>query len=101
MELALRHGALRERIAAQRRALASHAWPLESALGGVDRALAGVDWLKAHPAAVGVAVARCCRGEPEARVAVEQARLLCLARLAVGPEFAPRGPLTVTGSAAY
>ena len=39
MELALRHGALRERIAAQR------------------QALAGVDWLKAHPEAVGVAVA--------------------------------------------
>ncbi len=28
MELALRHGALRERIAAQRRALASHAGPV-------------------------------------------------------------------------
>ena len=45
-----RHGALRERIAAQRQALVSHAGPLESALGGVDKALAGVDWLKAHPA---------------------------------------------------
>ncbi len=65
MEFALRHGALRERIAAQRRALASHAWPLESALGGVDKALAGVDWLKAHPAAVGVAVALAVAASPK------------------------------------
>jgi len=65
MELALRHGALRERIAAQRQALASHAGPLESALGGVDRALAGVDWLKAHPAAVGVAVAVAVAASPK------------------------------------
>jgi len=65
MELALRHGALRERIAAQRRALAGHADPLASALGGVDRALAGVDWLKAHPAAVGVAVAVAVAASPK------------------------------------
>ncbi len=65
MEFALRHGALRERIAAQRRALVSHAWPLESALGGVDKALAGVDWLKAHPAAVGVAVALAVAASPK------------------------------------
>ncbi len=65
MELALRHGALRERIAAQRRALASHVWPLESALGGVDKALDGVDWLKAHPAAVGVAVAVAVAASPK------------------------------------
>jgi hypothetical protein len=31
MELAMRHGALRERIAAQRRELAGHAGPLKSA----------------------------------------------------------------------
>jgi hypothetical protein len=57
VDFALRHGALRESIAAQRKALASHAGPLESALGNVDRALVGVDWLKAHPEVVGVAVA--------------------------------------------
>jgi hypothetical protein len=57
MGFAQRHGALRERIAAQRRTLASHVAPLESALGGVDKALAGMEWLKAHPEAVGVAVA--------------------------------------------
>lgn len=56
-ELAQRHGALRERIAAQRRALASHAGPLENALGNVDRALAGVEWLKKHPEVVGFTVA--------------------------------------------
>ncbi len=56
MELAMRHGALRERIATQRREFASHAGPLKSALGTADVALAGVDWLKAHPAAVGVTV---------------------------------------------
>jgi hypothetical protein len=56
MELAMRHGALRERIAAQRRELAGHAGPLKSALGTADVALAGVDWLKAHPEAVGVTV---------------------------------------------
>ncbi|MGB8884081.1 MAG: YqjK-like family protein, partial [Azonexus sp.] len=65
MELALRHGALRERIAAQRQALASHADPLASALVGVDRALAGVDWLKAHPAAVGVAVVVAVAASPK------------------------------------
>ena len=57
VDFALRHGALRERIAAQRRALATHAAPLESALAGVDKALAGVDWLKKHPEVVGFTVA--------------------------------------------
>ena len=65
VDLAQRHGALRERIAAQRRALASHVWPLESALGGIDRALAGVDWLKAHPAAVGFAVTVAVAASPK------------------------------------
>ena len=37
----------------------------QSALGGVDRALAGVDWLKAHPAAVGVAVAVAVAASPK------------------------------------
>ena len=57
IELAKRHGALRERIAEQRRTLASHTAPLEWALGKADRALAGIDWVKAHPQAVGVTVA--------------------------------------------
>ena len=57
IEFAQRHGVLHERIAAQRRALASHAGPLENALGNVDRALAGVEWLKKHPEVVGFTVA--------------------------------------------
>ncbi len=57
MEFAQRHGVLHERIAAQRRALAKHAAPLETALAGVDKALAGVDWLKKHPEVVGFTVA--------------------------------------------
>lgn len=57
VELAQRHGALRERIAAQRRVLASHTGPLENTLGNVDRALLGVEWLKHHPEVVGVSVA--------------------------------------------
>mgnify|MGYP002776495566 CR=1 FL=1 len=57
IELARRHGALRERIAEQRRILASHTAPLERALGKADRALGGIDWVKAHPQAVGVTVA--------------------------------------------
>ena len=52
----MRHGALRARIAAQREDLTQHVAPLETALGGADKALAGVDWLKHHPAAVAVAV---------------------------------------------
>lgn len=56
LEVAVRHGALRARIAAQREDLTQHVAPLETALGGADKALAGVDWLKHHPAAVAVAV---------------------------------------------
>lgn len=56
LEVATRHGALRARIAAQRKDLTQHIAPLEAALGGADKALAGVDWLKHHPAAVAVAV---------------------------------------------
>ena len=52
LQLAERHGALRARIAAQRRTLTAHAAPLEEAFGNVDKARAGVDWLKAHPGAV-------------------------------------------------
>lgn len=57
LELATRHGALKVRIEAQRRQLAQHAVPLESALAKGDAVLRGVDWLKHHPAAVGAAVA--------------------------------------------
>ncbi len=57
LEVAVRHGALRARIAAQREDLNKHIAPLETALGGADKALAGVDWLKHHPAAVVAAVA--------------------------------------------
>ena len=57
LEVATRHGALRARIAAQRDELTQHVAPLETALGGADKTLAGVDWLKHHPAAVVTAVA--------------------------------------------
>jgi hypothetical protein len=57
LELATRHGALKVRIDEQRRQLARHAEPLESALAKGDSVLKGVDWLKHHPAAVGIAVA--------------------------------------------
>lgn len=56
-ELATRHGVLQARIAEQRRQLARHAVPLEAALAKGDVVLDGVDWLKQHPAAVGVAAA--------------------------------------------
>jgi len=57
LELATRHGALKARIAEQRRQLARHAVPLEAALAKGDALLDGVDWLKHHPVAVGAAVA--------------------------------------------
>lgn len=57
LALATRHGALKARIDAQREALARHAEPIESALARGDTVLAGVDWLKHHPVAVGAAVA--------------------------------------------
>ena len=57
LEVAVRHGALRARIAAQREDIARHAVPLENALGGADKALAGVDWLKHYPAAVAAVAA--------------------------------------------
>lgn len=57
LELATRHGALRARIDEQRRVLARHAVPLEAAFARGDDVLKGVDWLKHHPLAVGVAVA--------------------------------------------
>lgn len=57
LELATRHGLLKARIDEQRRALAGHSVPLELALAQGDKVLKGVDWLKHHPAAVGIAVA--------------------------------------------
>lgn len=57
LELATRHGALRARIDEQRRLLARHVEPLETALAQGDKVLAGVDWLKHHPLAIGIAVA--------------------------------------------
>lgn len=56
LELAMRHGALKARIDEQRRQLARHAEPLQGTLAKGDSVLKGVDWLKHHPAAVGVAV---------------------------------------------
>jgi hypothetical protein len=57
LTLAVRHGALRARIAQQRQQLAEQALPLEAALARGDVVLSGVDWLKHHPLAVGAAVA--------------------------------------------
>ncbi|MGB4066288.1 MAG: YqjK-like family protein [Azonexus sp.] len=56
LELATRHGALKARIDEQRRVLAHHSVPLEAALAHGDAVLKGVDWLKHHPVAVGIAV---------------------------------------------
>ena len=57
LELATRHGALKARIDEQRRTLARQVVPLEAALAKGDTVLRGVDWLKHHPAAIGIAVA--------------------------------------------
>ena len=64
LQLAMRHGALRARIDEQRRQLARHAGPLESALAKGDLLLDGVDWLKRHPVAVGAAVAAAVAAKP-------------------------------------
>ena len=56
LELAHRHGALKARIEAQREALARHAEPLEAACSLADKAVAGVDWMKENPVAVGSVV---------------------------------------------
>lgn len=55
LDLATRRGLLQAQIAAQREALAQHSEPLAAALGVGDKGLAGIDWLKRHPLAVGVA----------------------------------------------
>lgn len=65
VQFALRQGALRERIAAQRKILASHTGPLENALGTADKAVLGVEWLKEHPATVGVTVALVVAASPK------------------------------------
>lgn len=57
IDLAVRRGELKARIEMQRGALALHAQPLVAALAKGDQVLAGVDWLKRHPGAVGAAVA--------------------------------------------
>ena len=57
LELATRRGALLARCAAQREALAQHVEPLEAVLLAGDKGLAGIDWLKQHPLAVGAAAA--------------------------------------------
>lgn len=56
LELAVRRGALAERIAAQRQALARHALGVQRVCAGGDAVVHGVDWLKQHPAALGAAV---------------------------------------------
>lgn len=65
LELATRHGALKVRIDEQRRQLALHVLPLEAALAKGDTVLKGVDWLKHHPAAVGLAVAAVVVARPK------------------------------------
>lgn len=55
LELAVRRGALGERIAAQRALLAQHAVGIEQLCAGGDTLLHGVAWLKQYPAVAGVA----------------------------------------------
>jgi len=64
LELATRHGALKARIDAQRKALAAHTAPLAAALEKGDQALKGVDWLKRHPVAVGAVAAAVALSRP-------------------------------------
>ena len=90
VKLALRQGALRERIAAQRKDLVGHTGPLERALGTADNALLGVEWLKEHPATVGVAVALVVAASPKRVWRWSKRSYIVLARLAGGAEFAPR-----------
>lgn len=53
----MRHGALKAKIADQRKLLGLHAAPLEAALSVADRGVEGLAWVKQHPAAVGGLVA--------------------------------------------
>lgn len=64
LELAARHGGLRARIEEQRRQLARHTRPLQSTLAKGDVLLDGVDWLKAHPGAVGAVAAAAVVAKP-------------------------------------
>lgn len=61
IELGLQRGRLQERIAAQRATLATQLRPLVGAVEATDQALVkvrlGIDYVKHHPAQVGVAVA--------------------------------------------
>lgn len=57
LQLATRHGVLKARIDEQRRQLTWQMQPVEAALARGDAVLRGVDWLKHHPLAVGIAVA--------------------------------------------
>ena len=68
LKLATRHGVLQARIDEQRRILARHVVPLEAAFAKADSVLTGVDWLKHHPLAVGVAVAAAVVARPRRAV---------------------------------
>ena len=61
IELSLQRGRLQERIAAQRAALTTQLRPVVGAVVATDQALVkvrhGIDYVKRHPAQVGVAVA--------------------------------------------
>lgn len=57
IQLAVKRGELKARIAMQRDALGQHIWPVKNLLGAGDRAVEGVHWLKGHPGAVVAAVA--------------------------------------------
>ena len=64
--LAMRHGELKARIAAQRQDLTRHTAPLESALARGDDVLQGVNWLRHHPVAIGIAIAAAVIVRPRA-----------------------------------
>lgn len=64
LELAVRRGALQERIAMQRRALSQHAAPLAAALSVGDTVIDGVGWLKRHPVVVLAATAAIVLAKP-------------------------------------
>lgn len=65
LELATRHGALKARIDAQRLQLTRHAEPLEQALANGDKLVAGIEWLKQHPLAVGLGVTALVVAKPK------------------------------------